>query len=742
VDRRSSAWVVASIVLLGVQANVDARPADTAAERGIVKGFVGVRMFATTDAAGLTLADSRGFTVHLVPASRPELEIVEPAGAWFLPPEKDAYRWWIEGNGQISASGLIIFDFRTAGTADRGTPAGSPVKPAGTVSLDPGAPLAEGIALQLLDLDSGFARRAVGEAASRGVLMPAGRIVAALFDQAANEYSAVARPLVVAAGATVAVAPRPPSSPATDLVVRATIADRQVIAKGEAPALTAALPDGTRRPPDAVGMDDTNIHGFWYAVVARSVTVELSSKAYAAEPLQVSLPSGGVRSAVVRFRKLPTATVVLDLPSEFPREHAAMEVWRRGEVIRERPVGPRQDKLVLEALPAERLDLVLSSPPWRPREEFDLSDGQDRATVFRVEPIRIRGRVPVCGGGEGARLRFQNGQDVWAEFSTDPAGKFEFVAFQPLMMFEIAQPGRAGALPQILSEPIVSDREWNVSFPCNDYRVEVRDAETGESVPGAAVNVHNKAVDPAAGSSARRFQADANGKVRLPVLRAGTLTLRVEAEHYRKYRSDFDIPDRADDRTIDVRLQRDRAWGRVSVLLPDGRPAVGAAVAAMSLPSEAIVWEGTCGDDGSAELTLAPGATHLAVRHPAAGFSLTSWPTAGPSDPIVVQLSPQRALMVDTSGPGEPALNGTRIALWVGGVRLVGLPLAWLTQSNPGIDSTGVWRPCCVPASEIELLAWLPSRDLDARARSGSLDYLRTVVAPGSGPTVTVVPAH
>jgi len=98
--------------------------------------------------------------------------------------------------------------------------------------------------------------------------------------------------------------------------------------------IAAVLSDGTRRAPDAVGSDGSNIYAFWYSLVPKSVTLELTSRVYAAAAVQVSLPLGSVRSVVMPFRKLPTATVTLDLPAEFPRQHAAMQVWHRGEMVR------------------------------------------------------------------------------------------------------------------------------------------------------------------------------------------------------------------------------------------------------------------------------------------------------------------------------------------------------------------------------------------------------------------------
>jgi hypothetical protein len=708
---------------------------ETPLDRGIVDGYLGVKMAATTDPHGVIPGDQVGFTVHLVPASHPDTEIIKSAGTWFVLPEKGDYRWWIEGNGLLGPSGALVFDFRKAEAGLRGSAALDRVAPAGTVLLEPSIPLPKGTVVRLLALESGFARRAARATATGGALMPPGHVVAALFDNTTNEYSAVARPATLAPGASVMVAPRPPVAPNTDLIVRVSIADRPFFDKAASPTIAAVLSDGTRRAPDAVGSDDSNIYAFWYSLVAKSVTLELTSRLYAADAVQVSLPLGSVRSVVMPFRKLPTATVTLDLPAEFPRQHAAMQVWRRGEMVRERPIGPHDEKIVLEALPADQVDLVLSSPPWRPRDELDLSDGADRATTFRVEPIRLRGRVPVCGTGEGARLRFNNGQDTWAEFTTDLTGEYEIVVFQPVTMFEIVQPGRTGSLPQALPDAIVSDRTWDVTFPCNDYRVAVHNAETGEPV-AATVQVHNRTADRSEGSS-RTFQTDATGQLRLPVLRHGSFALGVEAEHFRRYTSNFDIPDHSEDRTLDVRLQPEHGWATLRLLLPGGTPAAGAAVAALSLPGETILWEGTCGEDGTTEVPLNPGATHLGARDADAGFVIVPWPAEQPTEPITIGLPQKQHLVVDT-GSGE----GIQIAVWVAGQRLLGLPLAWLTGTSPMADNTGIWRPCCMPASGIELLAWRPTRDLDLQVRGGALDSLRVSVVPGSPSVINLAPVH
>lgn len=705
--------------------------------RGILDGYVAVKMMPTTDTKGLTPADPQGFTVHLVPPSQPDTEIVKPAGSWFLLEEPGAYRWWLEGNGLMSPTGVLVWGLRRAGEGDVGQAALEPVKPCGVVALDPRLASRPGVTVRLFNADNGFARSASVQGAARGVMMPPGPTIVALFDSRVNEYAAVSRPVPVSPGQRVVASPTPPAPPATDLIVRATLANRSSFEAADVPRLVATFPDGSKRFADVEISDRRNLHGVWYALAERSASIAMVSRMYAADPVECALPAGAVRSAVVPFRKLPTATVALDLPAGFPTDHMVMQAWRRGELLQERPIPAKQDRVVLEALPAAEVDLVLSAPPWRPRDSIDLSDWNDSTTVFRVVPIRIRGQVSVCGSEQGARLRLLNGLDIWAEVQTDPAGRFETTAFQPVTMLEVVQADRAEALPRVLTEPILGDQTLDLTFPCNDYLVKVRDAKTDEPVAQARIQVLNRLSDKSGGSS-RSWPCDEKGELRLPVLRAGTLSLSVQAEHYRSYQGSFEVPDREDRQTFEVRLQPDSTWATVVVLLPSGQPAAGAHVAAISLPAEAVLWEATCDQDGSAGLAMQPGATHLGVRHPAAGFAILPWPATRPSDPIAVGLPQQRALAVDAVGDDGSPVNGARIALWVQGLRLLGVPLAWLTAATPAPDNTGFWRPSCIPTSELEVLAWSPTATLEAKVRTGSLDVLRVPVGPGPTQLVKV----
>jgi len=720
--------------VLGVAAAQQATPGlDT--ERGLIDGYVAVAAWPAQPAAPDSPRDPRGFTVHLGSLSDPSIERVNAAGDWFLPPE-DKYRVWIEGEGLISRPVLLNFGLRKAEPGEHGMRRLFSLQPAGRVALSAAVRLTPAQSLRLLAVPGGFARRVSAEAAPKGALMPEGEVIAATFDGAKMEYMAVSRPVPVAAGTVNAVRPAPPPHPLSDLVVHAALEGAAFRSAGPT-TLVAVLGDGSQRPADVLVDDLNHLYGIWYGLDSRTVAVTLVSKALGCDPIDALLPAGGVRSLEMRCKRLPNLAVTLGLPPGFPSQGLRLQVTRPGEIVTERLLRPDERKILIEALPLGLLELALVAPPWRPTLHVDLRNGNDQEIDFHVDTIEIDGRVELCDSKEPARIRFQADHDQWAEFGTDTDGTFKAVVFQPVMLYQLIPDGRSSAFVEVLPVPIDHDSTLDIAQPCNDYRICVRDGRTDEPLPGALVSVRNERADES-GASSRSLASDENGLVRLPPLRAGLLRATASAEGYESSSVEVEVPTHTVRREIELRLWPEEHTATLRVLLPGGRPAAGAGVSLASLLTGSVVWEGHCDGSGKAKLPDRPQATHLAVRHEGAGFSIVAWPLRTSAHPATVALPLTRSVTLAVrNADGGPESAG--ITLWVEGIRVSGSLLAWLTQCPAMSDSAGLWRPRGLPAAELGVLAWRRGRGLERVVEAGQLDSMRSILRATESQVVSLV---
>jgi hypothetical protein len=273
--------------------------------RGLVDGYLGGAAWPSGERDPHLPGNPEGWTVHLVPATHPTTELTRPAGVWFLPPEDGRYLVWLEGHGAITRQTVMGFALRKAGEHDRGAGAVLPPgDPAGTVALPPGVALARHQVLRLLGTTRGFSRQAVGDAATDGVLMPQGEVVASIFDEEKQEYVALGRPIPVKAGAAVWVAPVPPAPGHSELFAKVTF-DGGLRDSGGAPCVAARLASGGEPAADFTIRGPFHLYGYWYDLPAGVVTVSPDSPCTHAEPATATLASGGVGSVEVHCAAPP-----------------------------------------------------------------------------------------------------------------------------------------------------------------------------------------------------------------------------------------------------------------------------------------------------------------------------------------------------------------------------------------------------------------------------------------------------
>ncbi|HEX2223839.1 MAG TPA: hypothetical protein VHN15_06515, partial [Thermoanaerobaculia bacterium] len=242
------------------------------------------------------------------------------------------YRVWMEGQGRMSPESLVV---RYSGSPfkGRGLLGGLQLVPAGKVVLaddaTPGAAV-----LRLLHIDSHtrgqypqreISRRVSGPALKNGVLMPAGPVLAALFDSKTQEYVGLARPVTVAAGGRTSVRPVLPEKGTTHLVA---LLERPVVldsfAKSDVrPALVLA--EGAR-PPDVLVPTAERVYAVWYGVNVRRARLEVTSAYVSAPPQELVLRPGRIERLILRLNSRPNLKVTLQVPAELPLAGSTLEV--------------------------------------------------------------------------------------------------------------------------------------------------------------------------------------------------------------------------------------------------------------------------------------------------------------------------------------------------------------------------------------------------------------------------------
>lgn len=146
-----------------------------------------------------------GCEVHLVPNTNGDQELSYPCGKLFIPPLGN-YLYWVEGESRISPDHLVLVFAGGPYQGRRMAPVRDTV-PAGRVVFT-GVAENPSLVLRLLHLESHlvddrmffeFHRRLPAARALEGALLPGGKAVSFLYDNAKKEYLALSRPFEVQA---------------------------------------------------------------------------------------------------------------------------------------------------------------------------------------------------------------------------------------------------------------------------------------------------------------------------------------------------------------------------------------------------------------------------------------------------------------------------------------------------------------------------------------------------------------
>lgn len=721
---------------------------------GSIEGRVAISFWPTSPEDRQAILAPFGFNVHLVPAADLDSEVAYPCGKWFEPPPGQ-YKFWIEGNRAITPYSSV-FLFRGGPFRGSGGVARVPVVPAGTVSLDRSVSLPSNgtTFLRLLHLDSHsrdpvlrreFSRRVPAKAAYDGAAMPAGRVIAALFDSSRDEYLGITRPVEVQAGATTQVTPKPPAE-GSDLMV---LLDRPAILgqHSEAGVEVVAWTGEKTRSPDVLVTTADRAYAVWYSLKGNHVEVEATSFGAFLPRREILLRPGKVEGFRGELQPLPNLDVEIRLPEALRRQDLELKIAELPDraAVTGQLVAASSEFARFEALPPKELEVVLEAGPWAFRKRVDLRSGEDAAVVVSPTPIQITGRVFFADEPHAATVAFRSDpfrpqEEVTTV--TDEDGSYGIVLFRSGFYHVGIQLEGAASGPYIeyLEEPIVEDRALDFHLPGNRFRVRAIDAQTGQGVAGASLVVDNRM---ASGRVASRHATTGDkGVAELPPLGPGEIRIIAEAEGYlRTGPVSEPVPEEDAEVEVTISLEPLGPGARLRVLLADGTSAAGAEVRAQpTLGNTPPVWSGMAGPQGLVEIPEQARGAFLLVRHPLGGGLVRAWdgaraardtqtwtlPTAAP--PLTVRV---------VQSWGDP-VPWAQLAIVIAGVRLHGASLAWLASSPVGsTNRQGIWQGRNLPAQGLRVLAWA-SDAVAADVLSGAMDGLAEVIPYPWGTVVEV----
>jgi hypothetical protein len=279
--------------------------------------------------------------------------------------------------------------------------------------------------------------------------------------------------------------------------------------------------------------------------------------------------------------------------------------------------------------------------------------------------------------------------------------------------------------------------QFDVDIPSGSFSAAVVDAADGHGVANARVTVTNDWNDPESGNRRVMTQVSVgdDGKAPLPPLRPGVLRLRADATGYLSGEREYPIIGTEDATApFEIALTALDRPTTIHIALPDGTPAIGAEVFAVSAVQK-VVYSAAADEKGIVEIPGDLRGVFLIARHPAAASDIQPVETSFENNTWhLSRLAPPLAIRV-LSGSSQP-LRSSAVFLWTPCCRIGGLTLALFARSASVTSSDGTWTGFALPATPLKIL-FVNSRDA-AAVESGAYDQLATPIAY-PWPTVTTV---
>jgi hypothetical protein len=660
---------------------------------------------------------------HFASPANPDDEVVHPCGKW-LQPRIGRYVVWLAGKDYISPQPLIL-----SYAGERDVPQGLsmivPVVPSGFVRLAGEVQVRKSESVRLLALETQFytswtrtfARRIPDITAPAS--MPAGKILAGVFDSATGDAVALSRPLSLAPGATIIARPSPPARDSDVLVVLTR-------PPGPREELRVRLVegDGHARAPDAFLHGVNAAFAVWYGVRGRTATVTAESPSLTIAPIAIALRPKSVSTFRGTLQPKPKLAVSVSAPQRaFEKLEISIEN-DDGDVIATATI---RDRHVFDAVPAERLRVTLRADAWTFVRDVDLTGGADRELPFVLEPIVVRGTLYLGSDGVPGEVKFELDRKTVAAADTTDLGQYQVTLWQPAMYVAHATMHGDAAEPFLDWADVDGSRVYDVHLPDTRITAEVVDAKTGLPITGAAVGVHATTMRESAGElvTSMRYTAGESGRLVLPRLRPGRAHIEASATGY--------VPSEPQELTIDdgtkaeltFRLRK-RDTMRRRVILANGAPAAGAE-ACIADGAGIIRWRGAADDDGNLDVAIdAPGV--LIVRHSRA--SALVQPAGSGEDTLRLKPADPGPLTLRTS-------SSALLTIWIDGIRLTDQAAAFATWSSMAMtDREGRWDGRNLPAAPLRVLA--TRRVTPAELATGAYDGLAQTIAYPRAGAVTI----
>jgi hypothetical protein len=631
---------------------------------------------------------------------------------------------WIEQGGWITHFAAPVSRY----LEQRRSSIELPLFPGGLVRLGNAGDLGEDERLELLFHGGGIGSWRLVPSLIRplpvdgDVLMPAGSqsIIAVRYRGA--EMTGLSRPFTASPRRTTEVSPAAPERGA-DLFLQFEwpVRDERKFIQ---PMELSIHGDAGRVPADYFVRGDAGGIAVWYGVAPGDVTIEVQSEEWYAEPVQVRLRERRVAAVELPLRKRPalevTTTLVRGEMQDREKENLTLQLRlpREEDPLRETAVS-LGETVRIESLPPAVVELLLRVGEATVFRRVDLSSGDDAVIHLELEPILVSGTTRHGSERVSATVAFDG-----ARFESDERGEYEATLWQARRyVISAFIPDLNETQPLTDTMQISGDLELDITIPRNRYVVQVADAETGEPVSGATVAYQSRWKNPEATGDLRtraagttgRTESDGEGRAILPPLREGEVSFYVDAAGYRHWRLEkVSVFEGDHEQVIHAPLEREEAPRGLTIRLPDGQPAVGARVVALTegLPT----WSGTTDREGRVSLPSTADGTILAVHHPSAGMIVRRWSPALEPE-VAWELSPMAAPLTVRvrHADGTPARQAS-IVVWVDGVRFGrSRPLPFLI---PVTTSDGIWTARNLPAAPLRIVALAARSSVDPDAPS------------------------
>jgi hypothetical protein len=374
-------------------------------------------------------------------------------------------------------------------------------------------------------------------------------------------------------------------------------------------------------------------------------------------------------------------------------------------------------------LPAEELDVVLTSDEVQLRKRVDLRSYENADVTFEVKPLTVSGTVSRGGNPVAAKVTFAAAAASSRAVSAtaDDQGAYVARLWAPAI-YEVKVAANDIVEHTLKTFEISNDQTLDLELPRTNCELEVR-TRAGRPVADARATIllwNGPAV-----VQRHTTSSDTDGRAQLPPLSAGRAQIIVEAEQFLRAEREVQISDTSDRQKFVVEL--DTAGEAVSLVLqlPDGRPAAGAELIAV-VPGDpnAVRWNGRANADGSVNVPGMRDALLLA-RHPEAGGTVVEIPANARQLQVRLPAAAPVLRVRAEGADGRPA-RFAGIALWIGSHRLHGAAIHFLAHAQPMTNGDGVWTASKLPLQPTRLLIY--NQRSTPQVLTGSFDALATAV--------------